>query len=549
MTVPEFIFQNNLRHPKRTALTQIRGDGFRVMTFSRLYKRTLRFAEGLLRLGIKGGDTIAIFSENRSEWVIADLGSQMIGAITVPIHSVFQEKYIAHILNDCRARTLVTSDKHLFEKLHITRDRLPVERIIYFSKNKIMGVSESRYLFFKEFMRKYGGAIRSDFPSRYSSEIATIIYTSGTTGMPKGAALTHENIISNVEAIQRAIPVHSTDRFLSVLPLSHVFERTAGCYTPLSAGANIFYGESALNPRAIPHDLKRARPTIILGVPRVFEKAYDNVLAHKLFPFVERLPGKRALLSHIIKKRFGGAIRLGVSGGAALDKTIGDFFYARGLTILEGYGLTETSPVIACNRENAHVFGSCGLPLDNLAVKIADDGEITVKGPSVMRGYYKLPHETLAAFTKDGFFKTGDLGVIDERGFLHITGRKKNIIVLSTGKNVQPEEIETALNASPYIAQAIVLGEGRKMVTALIAPERGHLKAEGIETEDGAHARVQDEIARLLAEFPEHERIKKITLLNEPFSVERDELTPTLKLKRKVIEERYAEVIEKMYRS
>ncbi|MBI4359593.1 MAG: long-chain fatty acid--CoA ligase [Candidatus Jacksonbacteria bacterium] len=546
MTVPDLIFQNAAHHPNAIAIANVSEDGYRAITFCRLRKRALRFAEGLLRLGVKGSDAVAIFSENRPEWVIADLAIQMLGAITVPIHSVFNEKYIAHILNDCRARILIASDNHLFEKLHLSRERLPVERIIYFSKNKIMGIHENRYLFFRELAKKVkGDAVQ--FPARYASDIATIIYTSGTTGAPKGVALTHENIISNIEAIRRAIPVQRRDRFLSILPLSHVFERTAGCYVPLASGARIVYGESARNQKAITRDLKRARPTILLGVPRVFEKAYDNVLSHKFFPLLERMPFKRAIWSYVIKKRFGGAIRLCISGGAALGPPIGEFFHARGLTILEGYGLTETSPVISCNRETEHVFGSCGIPLDNVAVKIAGDGEILVKGPSVMLGYYKLPSETSEVFTGDGFFKTGDLGLIDELGFLHITGRKKSIIVLSTGKNVQPEAIETALDASPYIAQAIAVGEGRKMVTAIIAPEYDKLKDDCIEKKEDAHSRIQNEIDRLLADFPEHERIKKITLLDEPFSVERDELTPTLKLKRKVIEERYKEIIEEMY--
>lgn len=546
MTIPEFLFKNLECRSGPQTLAQIREGGYRVITWRQLYKKTLRFARGLLRLGVQGGDTVAIFSENRPEWVIADLAIQTIGAITVPIHSVFQEKYIRHILNDCGAKVLIASDNHLFEKLSHVRDRLPLRAIIYFARNKIVGVDQKKYLYFKDIINKYDKA--PQLSARYASAIATIIYTSGTTGMPKGAALTHKNIISNIEAIQRAIPLHPTDRLLSILPLSHVFERTAGCYAPLAAGACIFYGEGARDQRAIPRDLARARPTILLGVPRVFEKAYEKILANKLFHLIKGLPGGGAILSRAIKKRFGSKIRLCVSGGAALDPKIGKFFEAYGLTILEGYGLTETSPVISCNRELAHLFGSCGLPLDNLTVKIADDGEILAKGPSIMRGYYKLPEATRNAFTEEGFFKTGDLGSIDARGFIHLTGRKKNIIVLSTGKNVQPEEIETALNASPFISQTMIIGERRKMVTALIAPAWEMLRTEGIVEESAAYARIQKEVNRILADFPEHEHIKKTTLIAEPFSVEYDELTPTLKLKRKVIEERYKTTIDEMYK-
>ena len=514
-------------------------------------------------MGVLEGDTVGIFSENRPEWVIADLAIQMLGGVVVPIHSVFQPKYIKHVIRDAGIKVIVVSDSHLFEKLHAVDEDLGLEKIMYCSRNKIFGLDREKFVYFGDLVDTGKAGEFTD--TGETSELlrdtpATIVYTSGTLGLPKGVVLTHKNIISNIEAVLKAIPVEVGDRLLSLLPLSHIFERTAGYYTPLSQGASIFYAEGYENLRK---DLRGARPTILVGVPRVFEKAYEKIQKNKhIAPLIRFAMGRR-LIGKIIKKRFGGKINFCISGGAALDKHIGAFFEQFGLPILEGYGLTETAPVVSVNRLNAYKFGSCGLPLSNVSVKLAQDGELLVKGDSIMKGYHNLPQDTARAFTEDGYFRTGDFARIDDEGFIYIIGRKKNIIVLSTGKNVQPEEIETALDASPYISQALVVGDGRKMVTALIVPEFDMFvpsedeglrvsQEEGNKGEkavtDKMRAVIAEELARLLADFPDHEQIKKFTLLNKPFTVEADELTPTLKLKRKILEERYREVIDKMYR-
>ncbi len=537
MTIPEFIFKNIQTYPTAPILVKRHHDTIETITFQELRKMSFQFAHWLIESRIKPGDKIALFSENRPEWVIADLGIQIAGAITVPIHSVFQPRYIHHVLQDSGARLLILSDSHLFEKLLGMHDELKMERIIYFSRNRIFGIDNKKFFYFHDLLKNSKTAIFSDINAIQSSsnDVATIIYTSGTTGMPKGVPLTHKNIVSNIEAINRAIPVFSTDRFLSILPLSHVFERTAGCYTPLGAGAAIFFGEDA---KSIASDLLFAKPTILLGVPRLFEKAYNEIQSKPSFHIAKKVPAGKFLISKTIKKRFGGAIRFCISGGAPLHPSLGIFFNKYGLRILEGYGLTETSPVVSCNRFEKYKFGSCGLPLDNVSVCISPDGELLVKGPSIMSGYHNTDDQP---FTSDGYFKTGDISRIDEEGFIFITGRKKNILILSTGKNVQPEEIETALDASSLIAQSCVIGEGRKMATALIVPEKG------IINDKVRYEKMRLEINRCLAHFPEHEHIKNFTLINTPFSIEKDELTPTLKIKRAVIEEHYRKEIERMY--
>lgn len=546
MTIPNFIFKNIDHYRYCTALAFKCNGKYRTITYQKLFSLTYAFKEGLKRLGVAYGDTIGIFSENRPEWVIADLAAQLLGIVVVPIHSVFQPKYIKHIIEDSKIKTLIISDKHLFEKLK-TCDDLNLEKIIYCSGNKIFGLDKDKFVYFGDLLiRDAAATLHKD--RDYSGDpnaIATIVYTSGTVGLPKGVKLAHQNIISNIKAILEVISVSSKDRLLSLLPLSHIFERTAGYYAPLSQGAGIFYAQGY---DALEKDLKQSKPSILVGVPRVFEKAYEKIQKNKKAALLCKMPGGKKIVARLIKKKFGGHIRFAVSGGAALDHRIGEFFGRFGIPIIEGYGLTETSPVVCVNQLNWKKFGSCGLPLQNVEVKLAEDGELLVKGESVMRGYHNLPQQTKNAFTKDGFFKTGDLARIDEDGFIYIIGRKKNIIVLSTGRNVQPEEIEAALDASLYIAQVMVVGDGRKMVTALTVPEFEMFQAEGTEIiTEKMRSTIQQEIDRLLAEFPEHEQIKKFTLLDKPFELAKDELTPTLKLKRKVIEEHYKDVIDKMY--
>lgn len=543
MTIPELIFQHAANYPDHLAVEDY--------TYRTLNNAVTSFARFLSDLDFKPGDRVAIFSENRPEWVIADLATQLVGGVTVPIHSSFTQKYVTHILNDAPVKALAASDSHLFAKLNLAPAILNIPHLIYFSANRILGLANQRYTYFNDILSQYQGQRLPVNQMAGESDTATIVYTSGTTGLPKGVVLTHANIISNIEAIKRALPVGPDDRLLSVLPLSHIFERTAGYYTPLVAGAGISY---ARDFRKLAADLIRVRPTILIGVPRVFEKAYEKVQSKKLFQVARKFPGHHWLLRRLIRQRFGGKIKFCISGGAALPVEIARFFADYGLLILEGFGLTETSPVVACNRLTHYRFGSCGLALDNLEVKLAVDSELLVKGPSVFSQYLNLPDKTAVAFTPDNFFKTGDLARVDADGFIQIIGRKKNIIVLSTGKNVQPEEIEAKLCAGRLIEQAMIVGEGRKMITALIVPDWELLgqqeswdKLNSPAQEELAYRLIAAEIDQLLEDFPEHEQVKKFALVTRPWSAETDELSPTLKIKRANIAEHFQTEINRLY--
>ncbi|RMG38607.1 MAG: long-chain fatty acid--CoA ligase, partial [Methanobacteriota archaeon] len=457
-------------------------------------------------------------------------------------------------------------------------DGIPPEEIITYQQLLEKGV---------EFNQKNPDYVEKTIKSLSRDDLATIIYTSGTTGEPKGVMLTHGNFLSNIEGSIRALPVNNTDTFLSFLPLSHVFERMVGHFLANYVSATIAYAESI---ETVPQNLIEVRPTLMASVPRLFEKIYARIvesveegsgLKKKLFYWAigvgrevttykqkrQPLPGGLKLKFGIanklvfskLKERVGGRIRFFVSGGAPLSKEIGEFFTAAGLLILEGYGLTETSPVISVNRLEKFKFGSVGIPLDNVEVKIAEDGEILTRGPHVMKGYYKKEAETKEAIDSDGWFHTGDIGIIDEEGFLIITDRKKNIIVTAGGKNVAPQKIENLLVTTRYIEQAMVIGDKRKFCSALIVPSFETL--EKFAAEQGIsfnshkelceHPKVkeliQQEIENVNKELASYETVKKFILLDQPFSIESGELTPSLKVKRKIVEQNYKEQIDALY--
>jgi long-chain acyl-CoA synthetase len=415
---------------------------------------------------------------------------------------------------------------------------------------------------------------------------ATILYTSGTTGLPKGVLLTHENILSNIRSVLSVFEIGPGDVTLSFLPLCHIFERTAGYYTMLQAGAVISYAESV---ETVPRDLVQIRPTIVLGVPRFYEKTRDRVLEavrdapparRRLFAWAMRVggaaadariagrrPGPLLAARHVLadrlvlarlRARTGGRIRFFVSGGAALPPEIARFFWAAGLPILEGYGLSETAPVIAANTFRHVRIGSVGRPVPGVEVRIAADGEILCRGPNVMLGYHEL-HEETAAAVRDGWFHTGDVGHQDEDGFLFITDRKKDLFKITAGKYVAPQPIEGRLQLNRLVGQAVVVGSRRKHAAALIVPERAALEREAREA--GVHA---DDFESLLrdprvlalyegvlrevnASLAAHEKVRRFALLAEPFTIDSGELTPTLKVKRSVVEARYRSRIDAMY--
>ncbi|RMG49014.1 MAG: long-chain fatty acid--CoA ligase [Acidobacteria bacterium] len=552
-------------------------------------ERVRRASQGLVSLGVQPGDRVAILSENRLEWAIADMAVLGAAAVDVPIYPTLLPEQIAYILRDSGPRVAFCSTREQAEKLLSVRERVPsLEHIVTFDPVDRAGLLPLPKL------EQLGQVRIGEHPQDYDEragrvvrdDLATIIYTSGTTGDPKGVMLTHDNLVQNVLNIGHVVEIGPSDSCLSFLPLSHVFERTVGYYFMVHRGVQINYAESI---EAVPQNMLEVRPTVVVSVPRLYEKIYARVMSmaaagspakRRIFAWAKevgrevvarKLSGKPlglglrmqhkladALVFAKLRARTGGRIRFFASGGAPLSKEIAEFFYSAGLTILEGYGLTETSPVISVNTPERLRFGSVGPPIPNVEVRIAEDGEILTRSRSVMKGYYNKPEAT-AEVLVDGWFHTGDIGRLDEDGFLYITDRKKDIIVTAGGKNIAPQPTENRLKLNKYIAEAALIGDRRKYVVALIVPdfeELEKLAAElGLETGDRRRLlddpRIREAFQRAIDEvnvhLPRYEQIKKFALLDRPFSIESGELTPTLKVKRRVIEEKFRDVIDSLY--
>lgn len=523
-------------------------------------------ASSLLRLGVKPGDRVGILSENRPEWVLLDLAALSIGAVTVPIYTSLSSAEIQHILADAGVNTLAVSQKTFLEKVILIQKDLPaLARIVVFEAQALASQSDLSIPLFlikdwekdriSDQLMEMRSAVQPD-------SLASIIYTSGTTGAPKGVMLTHDNFIQNLIRCRAALQMSSSDVHLSFLPLSHVFERTAGYYLMVTIGATIAYAESL---DTVIHNLAEVRPTFILGVPRFYEKIRDRVLESlsQASPFKKKILKTAVgqwLARRQFKKRLGGRVRFCVSGGAPLARDIAEFFYRLGIMIYEGYGLTETSPVISVNRQGRWRFGTIGIPLDGIEVKIAPDGEILTKGPCVMKGYWNKPDATRDAI-KDGWFHTGDLGLIDQDGFLAITGRKKELIVTSNGKKVSPRAIEERMEKDIYIQRCVLFGEGKKCVTALIVPRKEKLleyatiekiafkEYSDLLRDDKIRGFFEQRVEEASADLASFEKIKYFGLLENDFSQNAGELTPTLKVKRDVVWARYKDLLLPFYES
>lgn len=577
----------------KKACAEERGNGQYIgITYHELAGKVKNFGLGMVSLGIEKGDKVALLSENRYQWAVADLAILAIGAITVPIFPTLIPPQVKHIIADSKARSIIVSTSKQLEKLLEIKDELPLlESVIVMDETAV----DTEILSFQKVAEEGANLENGDeiYQQRLKSvvpdDLATIIYTSGTTGKPKGAMLTHYNFMSNAISSLKAIDVGSDDIFLSILPLSHVFERLAGYYLPLTAGATIAYVES---PATLAKNLQEIRPTVMACVPRVYELMHAKILRKveassaikkKIFHWSvgigervsQKLQRKNTvsgmlaieakiadrLVFNKIKEVTGGRLRFFVSGGAPLPRVLAEFFHAAGVLVLEGYGLTETSPVTNVNRPESYKFGTVGPTIPGVEVKIADDGEILTRGPHVMKGYYNMPEETKKAIDEDGWFYTGDIGKIDEDGFLSITDRKKNIIVLSSGKNVAPQLIENQLKRCPYINQILLIGDKRKSISALIVPDFERLEEYAryrnvsyqslseLVTKDDIRWIFRQEIDRLSEKFATFERVKMFTLLGKEFTIEADEVTPTLKLKRKEITKKYKDLIDRMYHS
>jgi long-chain acyl-CoA synthetase len=545
-------------------------------------------AVGLRALGLARQDRIAIISENRVEWAVADLAILSAGCINVPVYTSLPANQVEHILADSEARAVFVSSNEQLAKIQACRATLPtLQHVVSFDRD-----CEADGVITLDALLERGSMVpdKPAYPDLISAigpaDWASIIYTSGTTGEPKGAVLTHRNFLHNVECALRVLKVTPDDSCLSFLPLSHVFERTDGYYLMMSVGASIAYAETM---ETVAANLAEVSPTLMIAVPRFYEKMHARVmeaveqgspLKKKLFRWAidtgqryvsEKLDGrlsfatkrKRALADTLVfrklKARTGGRIRFFVSGGAPLSPEINRFFNAAGLMILEGYGLTENSPTVSANTPEDMRFGTIGKPLPGIEVKIAEDGEILTRSDSIMQGYYKKPAET-AEVIVDGWLHTGDIGYLDDDGFLTITDRKKDVIVTAGGKNVPPQAIERRMKQSRYVEEAIVIGNKRKFISAVLVPGFENLRLYAIEqgiqhnTDEelidhpDIRALFDNEVERLCERFATFEQIKKYVLLDRPLTIETGELTPSLKVKRRIVEKKYADLIDAMYR-
>lgn len=573
-TLPQAFFESAVKHGRKKALRYNKGGVHYHISYAGLEKKIRGFATGLSELGVKQGENLAILSKNCSQWVIFDLGAMLLGAVNVPIHSTLSPKIIAYILNHSEAKILAVNGAELLNKVLLVQDQLEfLESIIYIGREEadLDHFSKIKILRWDEVVAKGKGKELPQIEVK-GSDICSIIYTSGTTGLPKGVCLTHENFLSDIEAVLKSISVFSSDLFLSFLPLSHVLERTAGYYVPLLSGASIAYAEGI---KQLPKNLKEFKPTILICVPRVLEKFHDGIydkmkkgpkLIRNLFFYaLKQNEGSLSLrlLDRIIfskiRGKLGGNLRFIVSGGASLNATIAKFFKKIGIKVLEGYGLTETSPVISVNRVDDFKFGTVGHALSDIEVKISGDREILVRGSIVMSGYYKNKAGTAEIIDEDAFLHTGDLGFLDREGFLTIIGRKKEMMVTSGGKNIWPEPLEQALNIDKYISQSVVIANNRRFVSALIIPDwqeinnyleeknLPHQTREKIVENPDIIKLIQERLNQININLPDYERVGKFCLLADEFSEAKDELTPTLKLRRQTVESNYKKQIEKMY--
>jgi long-chain acyl-CoA synthetase len=551
------------------------------------------FSTGLRTLGVKPGDRVAILAENRPEWAIGDFAILACGAVTVPVYPTLLAWQIEYIVNDASTVAVICSTEEQMQKIASIRGHVPAIHNVIVCEPGPGGLPDGVLTFdaVVEMGKKEeeaNGRARFDelLASRTAADLATLVYTSGTTGNPKGAMLTHGNITSNVVAVCTVLPLEGGATTLSILPLSHILERTAD-YAYFYKGCTIAYAENVMK---VAENLQEIRPQVFAAVPRLFEKMrakmMDTVatypaLRRKIFMWALGVAEQRLdyrvrrrsmplglsiksgladkLVFSKILARLGGRVRFVLSGGAPLSAELASFFIGAGLEILEGYGLTETSPVIAVNRPEKRKIGTVGPIIPGVEVKIAEDGEILSRGPHIMRGYFNNPEATAQAIDQDGWFHTGDIGLVDDEGFLKITDRKKDIIINAYGKNIAPQPLEALLKSSPYVGTPVLIGDRRKFLVALIVPNFEKLErdaaAMGLQyhskEELVGHEKVvalfQNEIDRFNKNLDRQEKIRRFALLPRDFTIDDDEITPSLKVKRKMIDKKYKEIIDQLY--
>jgi len=600
-TLNELFLTSLDRHRNPDAFLTKSGGQYRPISSDEALSMAAGCAKALQAAGLQAGDRLAILSDNRLEWALTDYAALNLGAATVPIYPTLPELDVEYILRDSGAKGIVVSTADQLRKIASVRSRLPDLQFVL-----VMDALADTHELYSSgqhwwyVVRHHQGqealeSFRARAGQAKAGDIATILYTSGTTGTPKGVVLTHSNIVSNIQATIDIFPLHRNDVGISFLPLSHIFERMLD-FAYVRQGVAVAYAESF---EALPQNLLEVRPTVMAVVPRVLEKVHEKVhemvakapgVRQKIFRWAMRageaavpyrlearpLPFGIALRCRLadrlvfakIRQRMGGRVSVIFSGSAPLSPAIARFFWAVGLKVYEGYGLTETSPVIAVNRPGATRLGTVGPVIPGLEVRLGDDfsnddgavgREILVRGPSVSPGYYHLDEENRQAFS-DGWFHTGDLGAIDAGGYLAITGRKKHLFKTSGGKYVAPEKLENLFQGHPIVTQVLVIGDRRRFVSALIVPnfqrleiyaQEHHIHCSSREELVSHHeirAFVERHVETLMEHLPPHERVRQIALLPREFTIAAGEVSPSLKIRRRVVEERYQELIEEIYR-
>jgi len=587
-TLVQLFFEAIDRYGRPDAQRHKVGAEWRDISHAEIEKRVRRIALAMDVLGLQPGDRVAILSENRPEWAHADYAALCFGTPDVPVYATLPAPQIRYILEDSGARLVFVSTAEQYAKIQEIRSELPaLEHVVLF--DAVPGADGPGVLTLADMMelgrREEEAGRGADFRERALShspdDVATVLYTSGTTGQPKGVVLTHDNIYSNTQSIDRIIKITSEDNSLSFLPLSHILQRMVD-YMFFWKGVSIAYVARIENAADA---LAEIRPTVAVSVPRLYEKIYAKVLSATGFkrvlvlwarrtglewvePILEgRKPPLGVRIRHAIadrlvfsklRARTGGRIRFFISGGAPLNPVIARFFRSAGLLILEGYGLTETSPVTNVNTLEDMRIGTVGKPIPGTEEMIAEDGEILIRGPQVMKGYFNNPEATAEAI-EDGWFHTGDIGSFDEDGFLRITDRKKDLLVTAGGKNIAPQPIENAAKTSRFVAEAILLGDRRPYPIMLLIPNFEFMQRwgelhdiswpsqEAMTADPRVLARIVEDVAPRLEGFARYEKPKKYALLPRELELEREEITPTLKVRRRVVERNFREVIERLY--
>ncbi len=584
MNIAKKFYENFYKNKQKVFIKSKENGSYKDYYWSDIENFVSKLATFFIQKGLKDKRRISIVSHNRKEWFISDLAILSAGCITVPIYPTSTSGQIEYILKDSEIDTIIVENKEQYEKV---KNFDFLKMIISFEKlDEENDKNFYIYDIFK-FVEPDLEKIKKIIDKITKDDVLTLIYTSGTTGLPKGVYLTHGNILHNVIRGAEYIPIYEDDIFLSHLPLSHAFERTVGQFAPMYFSSIIAYAEEI---NTIGENLKEVKPTVFVSVPRVYEKILERIiekvreasfLKRKLFYSAKELAQKYAehvsfnkdfssfdkimykfyekkVYSKLRETVFGGRMRVMVSGGAKLPYEIGLFYNGIGIPLLEGYGLTETSPVISVNPFGRNRIGTVGLPLPEVKVKIAEDGELLVKGPNVFKGYHNKPEENRLAF-KDGWFCTGDIAEFDEAGYIKITDRKKDLIVTSGGKNIAPQAIENILKEDPFISEVMVYGDGKKFISALIVPnfealyqwaeERGlkFSSNEELVKNEKVIRLIQHRIEKRSKPLARYEKVKKFILLPKEFSMEDGEVTPTLKLRRKIITEKFKKELDALY--